>query len=290
MCSIIKVLLNLLIFFVLVFHEKSIADNIDVVDFQIIDIKFNVQNKQREKVVGINFLKTSKYRNINDKNSIYKDIMEHSHDVPFGDSGGRPTNAHETVHGINAQNRNEYFKQLGYRVNALYCLDGNILLVREPKITMRHVIPFVPEKLRSYRWNLYFVKQLPSWNERSTYILDEWVCYISGGKCAVGDYQNGIKVEKSDSVSGCLDFSIYAIALAMAVKTHDPEYWEQYPEFKETIKYFLIQAEKTLGEGLDIEEFNSTQQDILYKNLLQDPSSIDIRKFVISEFDGIFIK
>lgn len=279
----------LLIFIKVITYEKSMADNIDLVDFQISNIKYKVQNKQREKVIGINFIDILKYRTINDKNNIYRDIMEHSKDAPFGDSSGRPTNAHETVHGINAEYRNKYHKKLGYKLNALYCLNGKILLVKDPNITIRHVIPFVPETLRSYRWNLYFVQQLTYWNEKPTYIMDEWVSYISGAKCAVSDYQNKIKIEKSDSISGCLDFSIYAVSLAMAVKKHDPEYWRNHPEFKETIKYFLIQAEKTLGEGLDISEFDSAPQDQLYKNLLHDPTSEMIRQFLIEEFDGIFI-
>ena len=238
---------------------------------------------------GIDFISVPKYRTVNDKSIVYKDIMEHSKENPFGNSEGRPTNAHETVHSIHAEIRNEYYLKLGYKVNALYCLDGKAILVKEPKITMRHIIPFVPEKLRSYRWNLYFVKQLPIWNERSTYILDEWVAYINGGRCAVDDYNHSIKVEKSDSVSGCLEFSIYATALAMAVKTHDPEYWETNPEFKATIKYFLIQAEKTLGEGLSILDFESQPQDDLYRNLLEDESAEYIRQFLIDEFTGVFV-
>lgn len=243
-----------------------------------------------EKKSGLNFIKIQKYRNIEDKGLIYTDVLEHSKQKPFGDDSGRNINVHETVHGIHSDYRNEYYKKLKYPLNALYCLNGNIVIVREPNITMRHVTKYIPKKLQSYRYKLYFVEQLQNWDDAPSYILDEWIAYILGSKCAVEDHQKGINTHKSDAVSGCLDFSIYATAFAMAVKEHDPEYWEKHTEFKEIIQYHLIQAEKTLGQGLDIREFNSESQDTLYNNLLYDSDSVDIRNFLIKEFNGIFIE
>ena len=288
MCSILRVLCIILLS--VIYYDKTIADNIDVVDFKISKIRFNTQKRQQTKVIfGINFINIPTYRSIKDKGPIYKDVLEHSKQKPFGDDAGRNINVHETVHGIHSDVRNEYEKKLGYRLNALYCLDGNIILLKEPNITIRHVIKYVPEELRSYRWNLYFVQQLSNWDDQPTYILDEWIAYILGSKCAVNDHELGIKTHRSDAVSGCLDFSIYAVAFAMAVKEHDPNYWKNHPEFKETIKYHLIQAEQTLGAGLDISAFNSEKQDALYNNLLHHINGEDMRKFLFEEFDGIFV-
>jgi len=257
-------------------------------DIKICYSRFTKKNNRKERP-GLNFIKIPAYRTIEDNGSIYKDVLEHSKQKPFGDDGGRNINVHETVHGIHSDYRNQYYRELKYPLNALYCLNGNIVLVREPNITMRHVIKYIPKKLQSYRYELYFIKQLPDWNDAPTYILDEWIAYILGSKCAVEDHKKSINTHKSDAISGCLDFSIYATAFAMAVKNHDPEYWERYPEFKEIIRYHLIQAEKTLGEGLDIREFNSEGQDALYNNLLYDADSQDIRNFLFDQFDGIFV-
>lgn len=287
MCSILRILCIILLS--VIYYDKAIADNIDVVDFKISKIKFNAQKRQGKIIFGIDFINIPTYRNIEDKGSIYKDVLDHSKQKPFGDDGGRNVNVHETAHGIHSDYRNEYQKKLGYELNALYCLNGKIILVKEPKTTIRHIIPLVPEKLRSYRWQLYFVEQLPHWDDKPTYILDEWTAYILGSKCAVDDHIKGIKTHKSDAISGCLDFSIYATAFAMSVKKYDPSYWTNHPEFKETIRYNLIQAEKTLGEGLDISAFNSEKQDELYNNLLHHPDGEDIRQFLLQEFDGIFI-
>lgn len=266
----------------------SIANDQDLSTVKTCYIRFKKINLRQEKH-GIAFIKVPKYNNIDDNCLVYKDVMEYTKQKPFGNESGRNINVHETVHGIHSDYRNEYQKKLKYKVNALYCLDGNIILVREPNITIRHVIKYIPKNLQSYRYELYFVKQLPDWNDAPTYILDEWIAYILGSKCAVEDHQKGINTHKSDAVSGCLDFSIYATAFAMAVKEHDPEYWKKYPEFKETIRYHLIQAEKTLGQGLDVKEFNSEKQDKLYYSLLNDDDSKYIRDFLFQEFNGIFV-
>lgn len=287
MCNIFKVLL--VIFFIgMLPYEISIANDTNMGTVKTCYVRFKKINL-REEQSGISFIKIQKCREVNDNCSVYKDVLEYSKQKPFGDESGRNINVHETVHGIHSDYRNEYQKQLKYKLNALYCLNGNILLVREPNITIRHVIKYIPKNLQSYRYELYFVKQLPDWNDVPTYILDEWIAYILGSKCAVEDHQKGINTHRSDAVSGCLDFSIYATAFAMAVKEHDPDYWSKYPEFKETIRYHLIQAEKTLGQGLDIREFNSEKQDILYNSLLNDDASKNIRDFLFQEFDGIFV-
>ena len=288
MCNLIKAFV-ILMSLGITHYEYSKANDTYLVDIKNDKIRLIEKSNRKEKIATVRFIKIPKYRTIKDKGLIYTDVLEHSKQEPFGDESGRNINVHETVHGIHSDVRNEYEKKLGYRLNALYCLDGNVILLKEPKITIRHVIKYVPEELRSYRWNLYFVQQLPNWDDQPTYILDEWIAYILGSKCAVNDHELGINTHRSDAISGCLDFSIYAVAFAMAVKEHDPNYWMNHPEFKETIKYHLIEAEKTLGDGLDISAFNSEKQDALYNNLRRHSNGKDMRKFLFDEFDGIFV-
>lgn len=290
MCNLLKILI--IFISLLVTHNETIKAN----DHYLVVIKNDKirlikKNTKPQKLVPIEFIKVPKHRIVQDAGSIYTDVLEHSKQKPFGDEAGRNINVHETAHGIHSDIRNMYEKQLKrYDLNAFYCLDGNAILLKEPSITIRHVIKYVPEKLRSYRWNLYFVQQLKDWNDKPTYILDEWVSYILGSKCAVDDHQKSIITHKSDAVSGCLDFSIYATAFALAVKENDINYWNNNPDFKAMINYHLIQAEQTLGAGLEIDAFNSDKQDQLYYNLLYDDSAKEIRKFLISEFNGVFVK
>lgn len=277
----------LVLFFGYMNYERLLANDIYLASNQTNKTQNYSEDIQQKPL--IEFVKIPKIRDINDKCTIFSDVLSHSPQKPWGNDGGRHINVHETAHGIHSDLRNEYEKLLKYRLNAFYSLNGNVIILKESNITIRHVVKFVPLKLRSYRWNLYFVEKLPDWNDQPSYILDEWVAYILGSKCAVEDNNKNIATIKSDAVSGCLDFSIYAVAFAMAVKTHDNEYWKNNPQFKEVIKYYLIQAEKTLGEGLEIEAFNSEQQDNLYRNFLYDQEAKDIRQFLLDHFDGIFI-
>ena len=89
-------------------------------------------------------------------------------------------------------------------------------------------------------------------------------------------------------MSGALEFSVYCTALAKTIKEKDREYWENYPEFKNTIKFFLVRSEKVFFEGRFI--FPSERQENLLNNLQNHPKAKPIRDFLIEEFDGVFIK
>lgn len=235
----------------------------------------------------IEFIDIPIYRDNHNKQLIYDDVLRHSKDDPFGNQFGRITNVHETVHGINSYLRNKYWK-LDNKVNGFYAGDGKGIIIKEPSIKMQHIIPYIPESLRSYRYKLYFTKQIEYWNDIPTYIIDEWVAYIFGGLSAIDDHCNNISTEKSDAVSGCLDFSIYVVAMSLAIKKNDPDYWHKYPQFKLTIEFFLKKAEQTFFCGK--KDFPFPEQDILLKNLRHNEDCQEIRSFLIQEFNGMFLQ
>lgn len=232
--------------------------------------------------VGLQLIKLTKQKNLAET-SIYNEVMNYS-SKPFGDAHGRSTNVHETVHGINSAIRNERHKE---NMNGFYAGNGYGIVVKNPKLRLRQVQNYVPHSLRGYRYKLYFEQQLGDWDDTPTYHIDEWSAYIAGAECAVDDATQKILKENSDSVSGALEFSIYCTALAMATKDLDKEYWEKDEQLKQTINYFLIKAEKVFFEGKDI--YPSQKQDLLLKNLRENDDAKNIREFLISEFQGIFI-
>jgi hypothetical protein len=67
----------------------------------------------------------------------------------------------------------------------------------------------------------------------------------------------------------------------------DPEYWENNEQFRNTIQYFLIKAEKVFNEGQD--KFPSDKQDKLLFNLRNDESTKELRGFLSNKFQGIFV-
>jgi len=237
---------------------------------------------------GIEFISVPKYRSI-DSGCVYADVLNHSKQKPHGDQDGRYTNVHETAHGIHNELRNHYRSIIKSPINVLYCLNGKAVIVDDPNIKMRHVSPYVPEVLRSSRFKLYLVKQLEYWDDTPTYIFDEWTCYVLGAECAVDDSRRGRTLEKTNAVSGALEFSIYSVAFAMAVKEHDPLFWKNNSHFKAFIKYNLIRSERVFNAGAGVPEFRNSEQDRLQQALLKDKDAEPIRQFLKNEFDGIFV-
>jgi hypothetical protein len=234
--------------------------------------------------IGLNLVKLTKYKNI-PKTSIYNEVISYSQKEPFGDHHGRSTNIHETVHGINSSIRNQFYKN---KLNGFYAGNGYAILVSNPNLKLRQVRDYVPHSLRGYRFKLYFEDQLAHWDDTPTYHIDEWSAYIAGAECAVDDAKKDISLkEKSDNVSGALEFSIYCTALAMATKDFDEAYWYKKPQLKETIHFFLIKAEKVFFEGQEL--FPSEKQDLLLYNLRYHSDAKLIREFLMMEFDGIFV-
>ena len=248
---------------------------------QIAEIKTISEMEPRSSPIGIDIFELEDKQNL-EKTSVYNQALT-CYSKPFGDKHGRSTNVHETVHGINNALSNS---RKGYR--AFYCGHSRCLWVKEPNISMKDIIPHIPDILKEYRYTLYFVSQLKYWENVGLYPIDEWSAYIAGAECAVDDYKElGIDA-KSDSVSGCLEFSVYCAALAKAVKENDTAYWENYPQFKHTIKFFLVKSEKVFFDGKDI--FPSERQTKLLKNLQNEEQAKPIRDFLLNEFNGVFIK
>jgi hypothetical protein len=238
----------------------------------------------RSTPINIPIFKLKDYHNL-PKNTIYSEVLSYSKHKSFGNDHGRPTNIHETVHGINNYLNNTFASQ---KVRGFYAGNGRAILLQQPDIKLSNVPSYIPTILREYRYKTYFVQLLNTWNDVPLYPIDEWSAYIAGAECAVDDFRNNIKEkERFDSVSGALEFSIYCVALAISVKNDNSIYWYTYPEFKNTIHFYLIKSEKIFFEGKDI--FPSKAQEKLLYNLRTHEDAVYIRNFLATEFDGIFL-
>lgn len=237
---------------------------------------------------SLDLLTIPKYRDYPD-NDVYSDVLSHSKQKPHGDKDGRYTNVHETAHGIHSELRQKYKPLLKKSINGFYCLNGKVAIIEDPNIKIRHVQKYIPHVLKSSRYKLYLEDQLVYWDDVPTYLLDEWTCYILGAECAVDDFKKKRELEKTNAVSGALEFSIYVTALAIAVKEHDPLFWETNSQFKSFIKYNLIRSEQAFSAGVRVPEFSNKEQDRLRTALLKDKDAEPIREFLKTEFDGIFV-
>ena len=203
-------------------------------------------------------IKLNKYREAQDKNYIYEDILSHSKNPVTNES--RATNVHETSHMISSQLRNENRGN----VNGFYFENGRGVLIKQPNLTIKDVAPYVPTNLRGYRYNLYFVDQLKYWNDSPLYIMEEWNCYSLGGSCAFVDWSLKLPLERTDAVSGAFEFMIYSTALYMCIKDKNPEYFENNDQFKEFFEYLLDRSHHLYMQGRTIPEYHSPKSDKLY--------------------------
>ena len=217
--------------------------------------------------------------------SVHQEVMSYSVERPFGNAHGRPTNVHETVHGIHATYRNKAFTEGRRRTNCLYVGDGLVAYVKEPDFLIRNVQRHVPPSLRGYRYPLYFVTQLRDWDDSPLYIFDEWSAYIAGGESAVDDHKRGI-TDECDAVSGCLEFSIYAVAVYLTAKERTPDYadWNQ---LRGVLAHNLTRAEAAFDAGRNV--FRNTKQDRMHRNLQTCDDAEPIRKVLREEFGGAFL-
>lgn len=248
------------------------------------------QNKPEPKPTEIlpEFVEVPSFRN-QSGDSIYDDVLSHSKDRPFGNSNGRATNVHETAHGIHSYLRNTH-RSTGRKVNGFYVLEGRGVIIEEPRMTKRQVAEFVPQNLRSYRYSTYITGQ-GVWNDTPLYIYDEWTAYVLGGMTNVEDVQSGrYSGGWTDGVSGCLGFSIYAIATCMAVKKYDPEYWETNEQFRNFTIFMLRQAHETFMIGREMEQFKWDKQDQLLNEFLHSEAAAPMRKFVRENLNGVWLE
>lgn len=141
---------------------------------------------------------------------------------------------HETSHGIASRLRNQHqpgrvsgwngivWRQVygAARINCFYVLDNKAVIIEEPKTTISQTASLVPKSLRGEVYDLYLVKQAQSWQNTPLYLFDEWVAYGNG--TAV---RSDLKIQdRQESIQFMLEFNNYAICLAMACKSEDPQF------------------------------------------------------------------
>jgi hypothetical protein len=180
--------------------------------------------------------------------TFYSDVMNYASNPYVRDI--RSTNAHETTHGINSSLRNRFRSVYPHKINAFFVGRGEYVVLAEPNIRLRDVAQFVPAALRGRRFNLYFVQQVRHWDDTPLYVLDEFVCYINGGKVCVDDLLNNrYRQENTDGVSGCLEFAIYSMALVKCIEIRDPGYFEREKNFLPFINHLIFEAGLTFYKG-----------------------------------------
>lgn len=262
---------------------KPVEKEINRIENLPIQIPVNPQPQE----IKPEFIEVPTYKNFTEQ-SIYTDVLSHLRRQPFVDEN-RSTMVHENAHMIHSELRKQYNSSSQERLNAFYLLNGKAALVEEPKIKKNQINSFVPINLQSYRFRVYFVTN-QDWDYAPLYVMDEWSAYILGAKCYLEDYKNGRYNKKwTDGVSGCLDFSIYTIALCMAIEKHDPTYWQNNKQFKSFVSWQLKEACSAFMEGRSIDAFKWDKQDLLLQQLLESEEAKPYREMLKKEFESTWL-
>jgi hypothetical protein len=214
--------------------------------------------------------------------SFFADVINHCKD-PSLDFDCKKTNCHESIHSINADLRITYSNKLKKTMNGFYLGNGNAVILEEPNMKKSKIAEFIPEKLRYNRFNLY-IQEMQSMEDTPLYIFDEWVAYIGGGKAAFEE-----ETPWSDSVFGCLEFSVFSTALAMAVEKYDPNYWKTNQQFR----YFIISQLKSSHEiymkAKKLNKFQWDRQDEMLSNLRNAKEAALMRNFMRKNLSNVWL-
>jgi hypothetical protein len=228
---------------------------------------------------------------------------------------GRAVDAHETAHFLHAELRNARPPQ-GPRVNCFYLLGGKGVEVEEPPMRLSRVPPLVPASMRGYRYKLYLVDQVRGWDDRSLYLFDEGFAYLIDSLVSLDDLArrtppgplaaardparpgaagHPVRVPPPagagsvDGVSSCLEFSIYLLAHALAVRAHAPEYWAVHGQYRQVLGWFLDAASRAYAGGASRPEFAGLDQGRLLAALRESPEAGPFRDLLKAEFRGIWL-
>ena len=236
---------------------------------------------------GIEFIEVDRVSDKIKEESIYADIINFAK-KPTLEIRNRMTCAHETTHMINAELRNKLQKDK--KINAFYLPPGWAFVVEEPNMRKSRVAEFVPSEARGNRYKLY-VQRSKSWDDRPLYLVDEWCAYINGAMVGINDVDNGVyKDGWTDGVSGCLEMSMYCVALCMAIEKYDNDYWQNNKQFRLFVNWNLQRAYNTYMTGKDYKAFKWKRQEQFLKRFRESNATKDMRDFMTKHFNGIGLK
>jgi hypothetical protein len=183
-----------------------------------------------------------------------------------------------------------YENVTGQRANGFYLLKDRFALVVEPPTTrVTSVAPYVPASLRGSRFQSYLVDQATTWDDTPTFILDQWNCETNGSEVAVELAKAGSFPAPRDGVSGALEFTVYSLALGLAVETLDASYLATYTQFREFLAW---EAERAMGlyrAGALLPSLAAATQDAYYAAWKTSADGKALRNFARRTFNAAYV-
>jgi hypothetical protein len=165
------------------------------------------------------------------------------------------THAHETTHAINSHLTN-HCNDTGQSAYGFYVGADRAAVIVEPRLKLSQVAAVIPRALRGSRYDLYFIRQQKYFEDRPLYVFDEWTAYVNGARAGIELAERAPGWDsRCDAVLGALEFSVYGLGLALAIKRHDPAYLRTNRQFTEFLAHELRQAADVYRRGIVLDRF-----------------------------------
>lgn len=183
----------------------------------------------------------------------------------------KPTWGHETTHGINSLLRNKHQGN----INAFYVLNDKYVLINELNTTLAEVAQNVPQSLRVANlyttqtgvYNLYMIQQRQWWNDKPSYVFDEWVAYANGALVSI-DLKESDRV-RSD-IMHMTQFNVFSLSLAYTANSNDEQ-------FKEFLKWHLQRTFEIIHLASEIDDMS--QVNAYWKLVQENRDAEPLREF-----------
>lgn len=183
-----------------------------------------------------------------------------------------------------------YQNVTGQRANGFYFLKDRFALVVEPPTTrVSSVATYVPASLRGSRFQSYLVDQATTWDDTPTFILDQWNCETNASEVAVELAKAGSFPAPRDGVSGALEFTVYSLALGLAVDTLDANYLATYTQFREFLAWETERAMGLYRAGAVLPSLAAASQDAYYGAWKTSADGKALRNFARRTFGGPYV-
>lgn len=180
--------------------------------------------------------------------TLYGDIITHCKDWQhYANKSSKYTTAHECTHGINNDLRLASGNWEGK--NGFYLGKNRSILLDEPKMKKSAIIPYIPQELRSARYNLYVAGQ-QSWDDKPLYIYDEGVAYVNGSWAAIELKESENYVERyiPEPSRGRDTYHIWGIPETDAQDNYTSKLKQEY-KIPRTPMQFCSKAGSTIVDG-----------------------------------------
>ena len=176
------------------------------------------------------------------------------------------TNAHEWTHQIHADIRRKHCQknENGFLVPSL----GQKIL-KEPPISKSSIAFSIPGALKGDHFNHYVVDS-KDWENKPTYLIDEWIAYINGAKA-------GLELRRQDSnysrklSSGLIELQSYSNILVKAVQNNSSTFFysKEGKKLKEIVRHLNKISNPLIQKILNDKKISSLKDIRHHQNFTQ---------------------